>query len=975
MRTAAARVLAFFFLAPAAFAQDWEWVSESFLRPRDASASLPDPPQTCQRIRLVAGLDFGWPYGGGDEVLVRYPGGEFRLAGDSIAEVDWIHDPSAGTPVSVSLDWDLANGGSADPYLVLDWYLERPSNIDACLPSMDSYGAFRYGYDLDTPSLVNPCGTHPRVELWFAEPVDGGWQGTLVDSRPIEASGGEYCETFEKSGPFHGVAPEFEYVLTRINRGAPPVADSDESDDIAAMRLPLCRLTGLDLGSARTARISFEIENLHPIVEQIPIELYYATGPEVADILPGGPLFTRYPELTSEATDSGLLTASITSERLPRPPEGATHLIATINRSAMLPQVGDGPHFLARELIELDLFGLRWDGKGGAEFRFTATGELPAGIQLYYRMAWVVSDGTNERLVPVDRRKKTVDLDLSSQGQRINSSRLKLPKNPAHLYGVTHLEVFVSDRDGLVKLPGMNRRRLALPHTSNGRLSYELADAPPAGTPEQRVKLWMRLKKHERKILEAATRFNIDPRAIAAAIAWEALENIKPFTNSYLAGYQWCGDPRWEKRPLLGPGKVHWINEQNPFAESAASEVEALGYLPAQDFCARWELLLTADGAIDYIAAIMNGFATPWDPYFNIRCDPILLCKYYNGDISADRDSIGELTALLAASPPTAPPVATPYGPMTQWVADNTQQFDEEVLGYVEGLLKATRRGSPCVGPPPVMNYADVTLLYQTFIAPEVVSTQTLPDPFPDFDLDPGLFAHEFYAGDKRWFSRVLEPDRSRSYHQITLSLDPTRMNPVLAETKGFGITRGYDDDGFDGSGGGSDVSPCTDPFSGSYGQFCLKDTAMPECEDRAVAGRGWNVLNMSVIDQAPGELVVMIQLAGGNPCTTNVPFTDVRLVPYIDAFFVVRIRQVLDHGVPGPIYASLSGLHDGFPWHELYLDGVPLYQWNAYAEGHTPWSLFGHPNLWYSSSSVWGTLNNYVQSTPAELALDTFIR
>ena len=58
-----------------------------------------------------------------------------------------------------------------------------------------------------------------------------------------------------------------------------------------------------------------------------------------------------------------------------------------------------------------------------------------------------------------------------------------------------------------------------------GTLSFELEKtAPVANTREDRVELWLR--RHSRRINLEAGRRHIDPRAIAGAIAWEAIVNV-----------------------------------------------------------------------------------------------------------------------------------------------------------------------------------------------------------------------------------------------------------------------------------------------------------------------------------------------------------------------------------------------------------------------------------------------------------------
>jgi hypothetical protein len=55
-------------------------------------------------------------------------------------------------------------------------------------------------------------------------------------------------------------------------------------------------------------------------------------------------------------------------------------------------------------------------------------------------------------------------------------------------------------------------------------ISYELADAPCARTASLRVYRWLQMQRPE--LRQAEARFRVDRRAIAGAIAYEALDNI-----------------------------------------------------------------------------------------------------------------------------------------------------------------------------------------------------------------------------------------------------------------------------------------------------------------------------------------------------------------------------------------------------------------------------------------------------------------
>lgn len=140
------------------------------------------------------------------------------------------------------------------------------------------------------------------------------------------------------------------------------------------------------------------------------------------------------------------------------------------------------------------------------------------------------------------------------------------------------------------------------------RLSVELADAPACGSPEQRVACWLR--EHRSSIIRAETVFHIDRRAIAAAIAYEALFNVHVVRYEALA--------RWS-----GVGKVHYKAGRFGEGDPMAKQIEDLGMLPRRSERERERILEDPRWATLYIAAIMRLFADTAKPYTetDISCD------------------------------------------------------------------------------------------------------------------------------------------------------------------------------------------------------------------------------------------------------------------------------------------------------------------------------------------------------------------
>jgi cell wall-associated NlpC family hydrolase len=194
-------------------------------------------------------------------------------------------------------------------------------------------------------------------------------------------------------------------------------------------------------------------------------------------------------------------------------------------------------------------------------------------------------------------------------------------------------------------------------------VSFELSNAPKLSVPtsltlsedEMRVLAWLR--QHQSAIIAAEQKYRVDRRAIAAAIAWEALANVKP---------------AWRTLRAVGPGKVHYkenfLSEGNPIAK----ETEAAGYLPARTEMQRMVLLSTTAGSIEYIAAIMAAIAdAAGSADYDLRTDPVILTNVYQGS------TLRKWKAHLAAKTPGAP--MSPGNPMGIWTRDHLDFLQEAV--------------------------------------------------------------------------------------------------------------------------------------------------------------------------------------------------------------------------------------------------------------------------------------------------------
>lgn len=124
------------------------------------------------------------------------------------------------------------------------------------------------------------------------------------------------------------------------------------------------------------------------------------------------------------------------------------------------------------------------------------------------------------------------------------------------------------------------------------------------------------LYAHRREIVDAEKTFGVTRIAIAGAIAWEMLENVR----------------KWSPRSV-GYGKVHLYNYHfsSSWYNTAAKQAEDRGYLAAQSKEKRELLLATPEGAIKYIAAIMAAIADIAGRLGarDIRFDPEILTNVY----------------------------------------------------------------------------------------------------------------------------------------------------------------------------------------------------------------------------------------------------------------------------------------------------------------------------------------------------------
>jgi hypothetical protein len=211
------------------------------------------------------------------------------------------------------------------------------------------------------------------------------------------------------------------------------------------------------------------------------------------------------------------------------------------------------------------------------------------------------------------------------------------------------------------------------PRSETTGLSYELQGAPPGPTARDRVRGW--LIEWLPVIVAAEARHGIDRRAIATAIAWEALHNVQSGT--------WGGLARW-----TGAGKVHVREHRTTEGDPASRQAEHAGYLRVQSGTERGRINENPAGAITYISAIMQAFAEIADEAgYNIRCEVDILATFYNGwNLSRVR------THFSSTRAPT--PLRPAPDRMAAWAANPSNvAWIEGIVGTCASVLRQRPRG------------------------------------------------------------------------------------------------------------------------------------------------------------------------------------------------------------------------------------------------------------------------------------------
>jgi hypothetical protein len=201
-------------------------------------------------------------------------------------------------------------------------------------------------------------------------------------------------------------------------------------------------------------------------------------------------------------------------------------------------------------------------------------------------------------------------------------------------------------------------------------LSIELEDAPISATEEARMKCW--LQKYKETILAYEQKYQVDRRAIAGAIAWEALVNKHGKSKMLLS------------RGAIAAGKPQIRQFRIPFIEGnpITKQVEEAGYLPKRTRNERWDYIgEKPEHAIEYIAAILSAYADVVEKHgFCIRWNPPILTNYYAGPgTDSEGRELKVVDEKVAKKRITKDHEFKTGNPMALWVENN--------MGILESIL------------------------------------------------------------------------------------------------------------------------------------------------------------------------------------------------------------------------------------------------------------------------------------------------
>lgn len=261
---------------------------------------------------------------------------------------------------------------------------------------------------------------------------------------------------------------------------------------------------------------------------------------------------------------------------------------------------------------DIDLLRASWNGISFSDASPGARIQLQMSVTAYTGNAKVrfYQSENSVHNPAVDKLLDEQTIRLSSSGNQ--NVEVILHKTPIEGSRPKFIHIVIDPDEQIADVDRTNNR-FALAVSEPGALSFELeSESPIANTRLERVQLW--LHKYKTLISSQATTRRIAAEAIAGAIAWEAINNVKTPTVA-----------------VYGPGKVHPTELSG---EAVSEAVERLGYVPNITFASRVFKLRTVAGSIEYIGAIMYAYSQASlraGSKANIANKPGILTTLYQG--------------------------------------------------------------------------------------------------------------------------------------------------------------------------------------------------------------------------------------------------------------------------------------------------------------------------------------------------------
>lgn len=227
-------------------------------------------------------------------------------------------------------------------------------------------------------------------------------------------------------------------------------------------------------------------------------------------------------------------------------------------------------------------------------------------------------------------------------------------------------------------------------------------------------------------------------------------------------------------------------------------------------------------------------------------------------------------------------------------------------------------------------NCYQIEIRYRTFIACEVISD--LPaDSIDDFSCITKLFV-DYFKGDNRGFNDTI--GTSRSHQRFTIYYDLVTGAWETDSLMEFGETRRY---------ASSDVT-----HVGGACPFSLNEGAEPNCANVAFNGdNNGSIMTATFEEFGPNSSKLKMNLEGFHPCTNILNYAPCGIDGHLEFEFAID-------NLNRPLY-KFRLIHDGYPWHELYINSVEIYTHDPNETGYNTLSLC--PDLFLCNDSgdiVW---------------------